>query len=240
MLISNRFKMPPFIFLLFLLLIRCESDKTENNFEIIPRDSWNALEISSSDEMYRYSDSLEDVLFRIIIHHSAFPDQPGPKFLQEYQMLRMGYNDIAYHYIIGKGGVIFEGRPLEYMGAHAGETKEANELAKKIRMGLVERNIEDAKRLDPDYGSIGICLDGNFDEDEPDEEQLQSLARLIKHLQEKYSIKENQIFLHSEVDEKITRKSGLTPVGGKTICPGKSGAVKIKTILQHSGDMIIK
>jgi N-acetyl-anhydromuramyl-L-alanine amidase AmpD len=214
-----------------LLLSSCNSGQGNNEFKIISRNTWNALELSSSTALYKYNKPMKEVLARIIIHHSAFSDQPGPKFLQEYQMLRMRYDDIAYHYIIGKRGEIYEGRPIEYMGAHAGETREANDLANRMRLGLIEENLEEAMRLDPDYGSIGICLDGNFENDEPGEEQLQSLSGLIEHLQQKYSIEKNQIYMHSEVAEEIIVKSGLTPVGEKTVCPGRTGSKLIKTTI---------
>lgn len=213
-----------------LILSQCQKQPVLPELEIHPRNDWNQTKTfkASHNKLYSYKYSLNSVLDIIIIHHSAFFDQPGPEFIKEYQMIRQGFDDIAYHYIIGEDGEIYEGRPIEYMGAHAGQTKEANELANKIRAGLIDANLEQALRLDPDYGSIGICLDGHFEYDEPKEEQLHSLKILIRYLLEKYDIKPYNILMHNEVNEKIIMNAGLTPIGEETVCPGRVGTVIIK------------
>jgi hypothetical protein len=218
----------PIMILLIFLLFSCNKDQENQELIIRLRENWDAIELPVTESLYKYPAPIEKVFTRIILHHSAFPDQPGPLFIQEYQIYKMGFDDIAYHYIIGDDGEIYEGRLIEYMGAHAGQTKEANELANRIRAGLIEEDIKEAMRLDPDYGSIGICLDGNFDNDEPGEAQLESLSRLVKYLQEKYNIEPSNIFLHKEVNEKIVKSGGLTPKGEETVCPGEMGSMSIK------------
>lgn len=221
---------------MLLLFNSCNTNFQNNEIVILSRTDWDALEFSKTYGMYQYTEPLENVLTRIVMHHSAFSDQPGPRFLQEYQIYKMGFDDIAYHYIIGEDGEIYEGRLINYMGAHAGQTKEANTLAGKITMELVDRPLLEAVKLDPDFGSIGICLDGNFDLDEPGEAQLESLLRLIKYLQEKYDIRGDNILLHNEVTEKIIKKAGLTPVGEETVCPGRFGSTLVVEYLLKNSD----
>src|SRR5262249_47393675 len=72
---------------------------------------------------------------------------------------------------------------------------------------------------DPDYGSIGIVLTGDFESrkenlwspDKPTANQLKSLQRLVNHLVQAYCIPPANIVKHSEV------KRDNDP----TVCPGQ-------------------
>lgn len=55
-----------------------------------------------------------------------------------------GYAALGYHFFINADGSVYEGRPLEIMGSHAGRGKQAGALN------------------DPDWGSVGIVLQGVF------------------------------------------------------------------------------
>ena len=88
----------------------------------------------------------------IVLHHSA-----GYGTIEDVDRIhRMrGYTCIGYHYYITRDGKMHNGRPIEYIGAHAkGHNK----------------------------NTIGICLEGDFREDKPTAEQLEILERLIKVL----------------------------------------------------------
>lgn len=84
------------------------------------------------------------------------------------------WSDIGYHFIIEKDKKAFNksdqflavgnyivkfGRPVEKSGAHT---------------------------LGHNYNSIGICIIGNFNKQEPNDEQLLLLKILIKYLRDKY------------------------------------------------------
>ncbi len=60
--------------------------------------------------------------------------------------------DIGYHFFIDQDGVIYEGRPLGYMGSHS-EGDNSN--------------------------NVGIVLNGDFQEKEPDPRQIAALRRLV-------------------------------------------------------------
>lgn len=80
----------------------------------------------------RYVDTL-------IVHCAATPPDMniGVKEIREWHKER-GFNDIGYHFVIRRDGVIEKGRPLDYIGAHVkGHNK----------------------------GSIGVCLVGGVDKD---------------------------------------------------------------------------
>ena len=85
----------------------------------------------------------------------------------------------VYNYYIDKSGLIYKGRPDLAQGAHA---------------------------LGKNKVSLGICLEGNFEEEYPTKEQIESLEELSIFLCLKYDIK--GILGHKEVRE--------------TLCPGKN------------------
>ena len=98
----------------------------------------------------------------IVIHHTGNPTDDDLSAKQIHQMhLGMGWSGIGYHFVIRKSGQIELGRPLDMMGSHAyGEN----------------------------WHTIGIHLSGNFEEAEPTEYQIESLAYLIGYLCEEYDL----------------------------------------------------
>ena len=121
---------------------------------------------------------------RITVHHTA--DQPAiaalgirePKAylrrIQDYCTGSLKWGDIGYHYLISSDGRIWEGRPLKYQGAHAGN----NSLNR---------------------GNIGIALIGNFDEDRPSSSQVKSLGSLLSALTSVHGIGSNRIYGHQDL-----------------------------------------
>lgn len=92
---------------------------------------------------------------------------------------------VAYHMLIFPDGNIKDTRPINEVGHHAGN--------------LPVNNV-----------SVGICLIGNFETDQPTPEQSDSLKRILKSLMADYGITRDNIKLHKEVR--------LKP----TACPGKN------------------
>ena|SRR3990172_1240520 len=117
----------------------------------------------------------------IIIHHSGNTDTPEK--IRELHVEKNGWDDIGYHFMISREGQVFTGRKLETIGAHV---KRFNE------------------------SSIGICLLGNFDNEEPQESQLLALNNLINNLMEEIGLEDSCIKLHRDFED--VEKS----------CPGKN------------------
>jgi N-acetyl-anhydromuramyl-L-alanine amidase AmpD len=86
------------------------------------------------------------------------------------------------------------------VGAHAGEIKGNKDITK-----------------DPDYGSIGIVLTGDFESrmangwtpDKPSPQQLASLQTLLNRLTREYEIDPKSIVRHRDIEP------------GHTVCPGQ-------------------
>lgn len=89
---------------------------------------------------------------RIIVHCS---DTEGgdAESIRKYHVSHNGWDDIGYHYVITKEGVIERGRPEERSGAHC---KGAN------------------------FDSLGVCLIGKHDFSETQFESLRYLVSALK------------------------------------------------------------
>lgn len=135
----------------------------------------------------------------IVVHHSITPrdqdvkraaasfNRTHKKRLHDGQRIPqpLGGTDwphIAYHYIIGGDGTVLSTRNLSVLGYHASNWRVNQE-------------------------SIGICLTGNFDKEEPSQNQLDALEDLIKGLKEEFPA--------------IKKISGHRHYASKT-CPGKN------------------
>lgn len=96
---------------------------------------------------------------KIIDHHSAEPPPNDPhaahdeahdmaagqwRSIQAFHMNTRGYADIAYHFGIAPDGAVYEGRLLQWMGAHAG--KECNPGTIGIVFLTVDLLTDPAKR----------------------------------------------------------------------------------------------
>ncbi len=137
----------------------------------------------------------------IIIHHSAVSREKNPEqfdAINNYHK-RKGWGMIGYHYLIEPDGEIKVGRMEGQSGAHC---------------------------IGHNYDSLGICLTGNFDIEDPTKEQEKSLKILLLDLLEGY--KNAQIKYHRDFANKT--------------CPGKliSDNWAKNLIRNNNTSMIIK
>jgi hypothetical protein len=142
----------------------------------------------------------------IVVHHSDFDDAPGPAVIRDYHRGPAGFSDIGYHLVVARDGTVFEGRPLDRVGAHAGVAVEQR------------RDV----RLDPDEDSIGVVLDGAFMHQRPDPTQLAAAARVIRDLRARFGIPARQVIGHRDVKHALVEARGLTLKGDGTVCPGEA------------------
>ena len=109
----------------------------------------------------------------IIIHHSLVSRQKNANqfdAVDRYHTSK-GWGMIGYHYFLEPSGELKHGRNETVTGAHC-------------------------KQKLMNYRSIGICLAGNFDMEEPTEEQKMQLLNLIKDIQGKYDIPDKNVLPH--------------------------------------------
>lgn len=125
----------------------------------------------------------------ITLHHQGEPFPKGKDPIQYLQNLQQwsrttkNWIDIPYHYIIDLDGVMYEGRSINYAG---------------------DTNTE----YDP-TGHALIEVVGNFEEVEPNQEQLDAIVNMMTWLALKYNVSADSIRGHKDYSQ-------------QTVCPGKN------------------
>lgn len=123
-----------------------------------------------SGRAYRWPQSYSSQVKLLVVHHTALPiagDGRSPlervRALYHYHAQTLGWGDIGYNYIIDEEGQIYEGR-AGGDGVVAGHVYCAN------------------------VGTIGIALLGNFEDEEPMQNQIAGLQWLLKRLADQYRL----------------------------------------------------
>ena len=118
---------------------------------------------------------------KITVHHTD--DAPNLKKMTDIQFLRAIENHhrnnrkwacIGYHFIIGRNGTIYEGRPAKYQGAHASKNNPHN---------------------------LGIALIGDFNKAAPAKSQLAALNALLSQLRIKHKITASKVYGHGHLGQ---------------------------------------
>jgi hypothetical protein len=115
----------------------------------------------------------------IVIHHSATEEGSAAAFRRFHR--RKGWDDLAYHFVIGNG-----------QGAADGAVEIGNRWMGQ-RVGAHAR-----QREYNEYG-IGICLVGNFEFLRPTAKQMASLRELIAFLTSRFGIEPKNVVRHRDV-----------------------------------------
>ena len=131
------------------------------------------------------------VLEYIVIHHTASTAKETVEQIHNFHKNNNGWAGIGYHFYIRKNGTIYRGRPEEYIGAHC---ENYNSV------------------------SLGICCEGNFEIEQPTNEQLKSLSELIQYLKKKYG--NVQVVGHRDLNA--------------TACPGKNLYSKLGSVIANA------
>ncbi len=147
---------------------------------IVPVSAWGGTPADASQ-------ARRQTITHITLHHQGEPFKPGTdpeKYLRNLQTWSRGtkhWLDIPYHYIIDLDGKIYEGRKIDYAG---------------------DTNTE----YDP-TGHALIEVVGNFEEVEPNQQQLDAVVRLMALLAKKYDVPLDHIASHRDFSK-------------QTVCPG--------------------
>ncbi len=129
----------------------------------------------------------------VVLHHSATGEGNASNFDRYHREKRKWSHGLAYHFVIGNGN-----------GSGNGEIEVGDRWKNQIH-GAHTANM-DFNRI-----SIGICLVGNFEEDnKPTGSQFASLISLVDYVSKRYKIPESNVIMHNQVVQK------------GTVCPGKN------------------
>lgn len=114
---------------------------------------------------------------RIILHHAAATNCTVEDIDRWHK--GNGWTCIGYHFFVNKKGEVYRGRKENTVGAHAGNNNS---------------------------DSIGICAEGNFENETMGTAQKEALKELVAYLKDKYGI--SKVQGHKDVNA--------------TACPGKN------------------
>ncbi|WP_099192248.1 peptidoglycan recognition protein family protein [Tepidibacter mesophilus] len=107
----------------------------------------------------------------IVIHHSA-TDTGDIESFRRYHISK-GWRDVGYHYVINKEGSLQKGRVENDTAAACKEAK-------------------------MNYKGIHICLTGNFDNYEPNNNQFATLIKIVNDIMKRHNIPTNNIKKHTD------------------------------------------
>ena len=116
---------------------------------------------------------------RIVVHHAA-AEECDAKTIHRWH-LSNGWSGCGYHFIVRRDGSIERGRPVDKIGAHC---------------------------TNHNSDSIGVCFEGNFQEQQMSIEQLHAGQELFGYLLDLYDLDSNAIVRHKDLMA--------------TSCPGKN------------------
>lgn len=141
---------------------------------VIPRSDWARSPVVPAlmDRALPY--------YRITIHHDGidpFTSTDRGAAAERLELIRKShrtrnFGDIGYHYLIDPAGRVWQGRPLQWQGAHVKATNE---------------------------GNLGICMLGNFQMQRPSPTQVAALDRFVASQMQRYNVPVARVFTHREL-----------------------------------------
>lgn len=133
---------------------------------------------------------------KLVVHHSASARKTTKKSDIEGWHKAEGFSEIGYHKVVEGNGTKKEGRSESKMGAHAAGANS---------------------------GSLGVCVCGNFETEQPAAIQITALVEILSKWCQDHDLDETKIYGHCNVP------GGTTT----TDCPGKNLKSKLPTIRQR-------
>lgn len=115
------------------------------------------MQVVETNLRFAYNPGIRSATTDLILHHACAKVCDAKRIHADH--LSRGWAGIAYHYLIRKDGTIERGRPENWRGGH---TEGWN------------------------YTSIGICFEGNFEEDHMSNAQLEAGQALVADIRSRY------------------------------------------------------
>lgn len=143
-------------------------------YVLVPRSSWTKAAVGSRNQAM-------GGVQRITIHHTdehagtaGLPDVELIRRIENYHRTGRKWCAIGYHYIVGKDGRVYEGRPARYQGAHV---------------------------LSENENNLGISIVGNFTSHLPNQRQLAALRSFLDDSRDKYRVSKRNVFGHRDLNK---------------------------------------
>ncbi len=155
---------------------------------------------------------------QLFVHHTAgenFDENPHAtmRAIYWYHVVRQGWCDLGYNFVIGWDGTVYEGRwarRYAWWEAHTSEDRSG-------------RAVSGAHVADHNSGTVGVSLMGNFTGLEPPPAMLRSLAELLAWEVDRHDLKPRGKHTYdnpaSSVERRLPYIAGHRDAG-QTECPG--------------------
>ena len=147
-----------------------------SGYVLVPRSRWTkAAPRSNSRAIGRVT--------RITLHHTAehgsvatLPDMEVVRRIENYHRNGRKWCAIGYHYLIGKDGRVYEGRPANLQGAHV---------------------------LSENENNIGISMMGDFDKKLPSARQLSALKAFLEDTRDRFKVSRSRVYGHRDLNRSV-------------------------------------
>ena len=185
--------------------------------KIVPREEWGALSPQSNILLGRnegfydsasntagyasyselYPDRLlAEILDSAVIHHEGNFQTYSVETVQASHMIRNGWTDIGYHYVISPDGTIYEGRDIEARGSHV-------EGENTGRVGiLLLGDFEPGPEFSIEFGIFGrnhTLTISDIDDLGPTDAQVTSSLALLRWLDYVFGV--DQVLGHNDLND---------------------------------------
>ena len=140
-------------------------------YELVPRSVWTNRPVSAKNQAM-------GTVKRITVHHTGeygrmgvLPDMDVIQSVENAHRGR-GYAAIGYHFVIGRDGRVYEGRPTRFQGAHTANNNSNN---------------------------LGISCIGDFMQKLPGARQLKALELCLNDMRARYGVPMARVYGHREL-----------------------------------------
>lgn len=143
-------------------------DAEAESIDVVSRDGWGAAPSRAG--------LVEHTPVRLTLHHSAVEQvdlSVGPARVRQHQTHHqsLGWPDLAYHFVVDRAGVAYEGRAVQFRG-------------------------DTGTEYDPD-GHFLVCMEGNFDKQAPSPEQVETSVQLFAWATARFDIDPGTVAGHN-------------------------------------------
>jgi len=145
-------------------------------YTLIPRARWATAGIRSNHRAMRGVN-------RITVHHTGNhkgfagkSDREIVRMIDRYHREERRWSSIGYHFIVGRNGEVFEGRPAHIQGAHVSSNNRHN---------------------------LGVSVIGDFNQRLPGKQQLAALAAFLDDRRHEHGVSRGRIYGHRDLGQTV-------------------------------------
>lgn len=143
-----------------------------NGYVVVKRSAWTNQPVKGNNNPM-------GAITRITVHHTGehgnwadLPDVEIVQRIETYHRNEKEWAAIGYHYLVGKDGRIYEGRPVKYQGAHVSTQNENN---------------------------LGISVIGDYTDHQPSARQLAALDAFLDDKRKAYGVSRARVYGHRDL-----------------------------------------